>query len=60
MLSPPPPPPPVIIIDNTQLKVVDTFTYLESTVSNTLSLDTEISSRIAEAAGVMAKLNKRV
>ncbi|PFX17198.1 Craniofacial development protein 2 [Stylophora pistillata] len=31
-----------------------------STVSNKTSLDVEISSRIAKAAGVMAKLNKRV
>ena len=50
--------PPVIIIDNTQLEVVDTFTYLGSTFSNMLSLDTKISSRIAKATGVMAKLNK--
>ena len=52
--------PPVITIENTQLEVVNSFTYLGSTVSDTLNLDTEISSRIAKAAGVMAKLNKRV
>ena len=52
--------PPVITIDNTELEVVDSFTYLGSTVSNKASLDVEISSRIAKAAGVMAKLNKRV
>ena len=51
---------PVITIENTQLEVVNSFTYLGSTVSDTLNLDTEISSRIAKAAGVMAKLNKRV
>ena len=39
---------------------MNSFTYLGSTVSDTLNLDTEISSRIAKAAGVMAKLNKRV
>ena len=48
--------PPVITIENTQLEVVNSFTYLGSSVSDTLSLDTEISSRIAKAAGVMAKL----
>ena len=52
--------PPVITIDNTELEVVDTFTYLGSTVSSSTSLDTEISCRIAKAAAVMAKLNKRV
>ena len=52
--------PPVITIENTQLEVVNSFTYLGSTVSDMLNLDTEISSRITKAAGVMAKLDKRV
>ncbi|XP_068739485.1 uncharacterized protein [Montipora capricornis] len=52
--------PPVITIGNTELEVVDTFTYLGSTVSSSTSLDAEISCRIAKAAAVMAKLNKRV
>ena len=51
---------PVITIDNTDLEVVDTFTYLGSTVSSSTSLDAEIRCRIAKAAAVMAKLNKRV
>ena len=51
--------PPVITINNTEPEVVDSFTYLGSTVSSKASLDVEISSRIAKAAGVMAKLNKR-
>ncbi|XP_068720805.1 uncharacterized protein [Montipora capricornis] len=50
---------PVITIDNTELEVVDTFTYLGPTVSSSTSLDAEISCRIAKAAAVMAKLNKR-
>ena len=50
----------VITIDNTELEVVDTFTYLGSTVSSPTSLDAEISCRIAKAAAFMAKLNKRV
>ena len=52
--------PPVITINNTELEVVDTFTYLGSTVSSLTSLDAEISCRIAKPAAVMAKLNKRV
>ena len=52
--------PPVITIDNTELEVVDTFTYLGSTVSSSTSLDAEISCRIAKTAAVIAKLNKRV
>ena len=52
--------PPIITIDNVKLEVVDTFTYLGSTASSSPSLDAEISCRIAKAAAVMAKLNKRV
>ena len=52
--------PPVITIDNTELEVVDIFTYLGSIVSSSTSLDAEISCRIAKAAAVMAKLSKRV
>ena len=54
------PAPPSISIDNEELEVTDHFTYLGSTVANNLSLDTEISKRIAKAAAVMGKLNKRV
>ena len=39
---------------------MDIFTYLGSTVSSSTSLNAEISCRIAKAAAVMAKLNKRV
>ena len=52
--------PPVITIDNTEPEVVDSSTYLGSTMPSKASLDDEISSRIAKATGVMAKLNKRV
>ena len=51
--------PSIITIDNTELEVVDSFTYLGSTVSSKASLDVEICSRIAKVAGIMAKLNKR-
>ena len=52
--------PPVITINNTKLEIVDTFTYLGSTVSSSTSLNAEISFRIAKAAAAMAKLNKWV
>ena len=51
---------PDITIDNSHLEVVETFTYLGSNIASSLSLDTEISSRIGKAAAVMSKMNKRV
>ena len=42
--------PPVITINNTELEVVDSFTYLGSTVSSKVSLDVEISSRAAKGS----------
>ena len=47
-------PPPVNTIDNTELEVVDAFTYLGSTISSSTSLDAEIICSIAKAAAVMA------
>ena len=41
-------------------EVTDSFTYLGSTVTNSLSLDAEIDKRIAEVAAVMSKQSKRV
>ena len=49
-----------ITIDCCSLKMVHTFTYIRSTIPSLLSLDPEVSSRIAKATSVMAKLNKRV
>ena len=51
---------PSIKIGDTRLDLVDSFTYLGSTMTSSTSLDAEISSRIAKAAGVMSKLKKRV
>ena len=51
---------PSIAIDGCTLEVVENFTYLGSTISSSLSIDSEINSRIAKAATVMAKLNQRV
>ena len=52
--------PPTITIDGHVLKVVDDFTYLGSTISSSLTLEAEISSRIVKAATVMSKLHQRV
>ena len=52
--------PPSINIDNVTLDAVDSFTYLGSTIESNLSLDAEINTRIAKAAAVMSKLNRRV
>ena len=52
--------PPNIAIGGYRLEAVENFTYLGSTISGSLSIDTEVSSRIAKAAAVMAKLNQRV
>ena len=52
--------PPSITIGDTQLQIMEAFTYLGSRVTTSTSLDAEISSRITKAAEVMAKLNKRV
>ncbi|KAI8493291.1 hypothetical protein Bbelb_292950 [Branchiostoma belcheri] len=51
---------PAIHINGSLLAVTDRFTYLGSTVTNNMSLDVEISTRIGKAASVMSKLNKRV
>ena len=52
--------PPTITIDGHELKAVDDFTYLGSTISSSLTLEAEISSRIAKAAAVMSKLHQRL
>ena len=52
--------PPSINIDNVTLDAVDRFTYLGSTIDSNLSLDAEINIRVAKAAAIMSKLNKRV
>lgn len=47
-------------IDNYELDVVHQFTYLGSTITDTLSLDTEINKRIGKAATTLARLTTRV
>ena len=54
------PSPPSISINNEVLGVTNHFTYLWSTVTSNLSLDTEIDKQIAKAAAVLSKLSKRV
>ena len=51
---------PVITIDNYELDAVCQFTYLGSTITDNLSLDTEIDKRIGKAASTLARLTARV
>jgi hypothetical protein len=51
---------PSITIEGEQLEVAEYFTYLGSTISNNLSLDSEVDLRTAKAIGVMARLNEKV
>ena len=51
---------PNISIGDYTLEVVDTFTYLGSTIASNLSLDAALNSRIDKAATVMALLVRRV
>ena len=54
------PDPPEITISNHQLEVVHDFVNLGSTISDTLSLDTELNRRIGKASTTMSRLTKRV
>ena len=45
-----------VFIDNQKLVTTNNFTYLGSTISNTLGLDKEIERRIGRACGTFAKL----
>ena len=51
---------PAITIDDYELDVNKQFTYLGSTISDNLSLDTEIDKRIGKAATTLARLTSRV
>ena len=52
--------PPSIKIDSQELDVVHEFTYLGSTITDNLSLDVELTKRIAKATSTMARLTSRV
>ncbi|WP_353805818.1 hypothetical protein, partial [Acinetobacter baumannii] len=52
--------PPNLKIDDYILEPVADFNYLGSTGSNSVSVDVEVNRRIAKAAAVMARLNRRV
>ena len=51
--------PPCIKIAEYKLEAVDDFTYLGSTISNSLCLDKELDRRLGKAATTMSRLNKR-
>ena len=52
--------PPVITIDNNFLEVVHELTYLGSTITDNLSLDTELNKRIGKAATTLKRIVTRV
>ncbi len=52
--------PPSIYLESYQLEAVHEFTYPKSLISDTLSLDTELSHRIGKASIILARLTKRV
>ena len=52
--------PPAVSIEGKQLKAVDKFRYLGSTVSDDASIDAEITARIAKATGAFGRLSKRL
>lgn len=49
-----------IYVNQENLQVVENFTYLGSTLSNTVHIDTEINNRIAKASAVFGRLRKNV
>ena len=51
---------PKINVDSYELKAVNQFTYLGSTISSNISLDAEIDKRIGKAATTLARLTSRV
>ena len=51
---------PAITIDDYELDVVEQFTYLGFTITDNLSLDTEIDKRIGKAATTLSRLTSRV
>ena len=52
--------PPSITISEHELEAVHDFTYLGSTITDSLSLDSELNKRIGKAATTMSRLTKRV
>ena len=54
------PSPPSIQIKDYQLTAVQQFTYLGSTVTDNLSLDTELNKRIGKATSTLSRLTKKV
>ena len=51
---------PAITIDHYELDVFEQFIYLGSTITDSLSLDTEIDKRIRKAATTLSRLTSRV
>ena len=54
------PPPPPIVINNIEIKTVDKFCYLGSTVTRSVSLDAEVMQRFGKASAAFETLTKRL
>ena len=52
------PPPPPIVINNIEIKTVDKFCYLDSTVTSSESLNAEVMQRFGKASAALGRLTK--
>ena len=51
---------PSLFIHNYKLEVIHEFVYLGSTITDNLSIDSELNKRIGKAAMTLSRLTKRV
>jgi hypothetical protein len=51
---------PVVLVDGIPLNVVDSFCYLGSVLSNSATIDNDVTKRIALASGAFGRLEKRL
>ena len=51
---------PSLFIHNYKLKVIHEFVYLRSTITDNLSIDSELNKRIGKAAMTLSRLTNRV
>ena len=51
---------PSLFIHNCKLEVVHEFVYLGSTITDNMSIDSELNKRIGKAAMTLSRLTKRV
>ena len=51
---------PQITVNGQTLQVVETFTYLGSTISRTATIDAEINNRISKVSSAFGRLREKV